>query len=283
MTKEKMITPAEQRKIKRLWENKGDTMGLRNLKTRRTEGSFARIRLALQPAEVKDAWVKSTLMEPYPKLMDLACDVGMSDESFARWFQKAAPELMEPWLEQAKAQIDKATNTALRDFVVANTHKATHVKGTRERALDFDMLRKVLEQDRSPMVVALKAAGSGAKNIDASLAAIFDRHGISDTAEGITVTDPDFTRSIRYYLKCRREGKLLEQAAEELGLHPESLRWRLRRIHMGQPAKIDVLEEMIQLWLKGESAEAIGEALGMDRNSVGVRLTNYAPRPNEEF
>lgn len=280
MTREKMISDAEARKIKRLWDSKGDRLGLRNLKTRRTAGSYDRIRLALQPTEVKEAWVKSTITEVFLKLSDMACDVGMSDESFARWFHTCAPELMEPWLEQAAPIAHDAPSVALREYIQKHTHKPQR-HHSRDSYIDFEVLRKVLMQDRSPMLVALKASGAKNKNVDAAMSVLLARHGIPESASELHKSDPEFTRSIRYYLKRRRQGALLEDAAQELGLHPESLRWRLRHAHLGQPGAIDVVDECVRLWQEGHSSDGIAQIIGIDPKSAALKVADYAPRPNE--
>lgn len=275
MAKQKKITTAEERKIRRVWSSKGDTLGLR-LTVRQTEGSFANMSLALDPPTVKDAWVKSGTPNPYAKLREFGIATGATDASFAHWFEVAAPELFQPWVEAAAQQIDNAMSAEVRSFVISRTRKGS--RSSREETTNWEVLRKVLLEDKSPMSVALAASGAKAKNVDAAFAALLDAHGIPENSPSLTKADAALTASIRYYLKRRREGALLDAVAGELGLHPESLRWRLRHCSLTRPDQIDLVESVLKMWREGESVDTISQTLGLDRNSVAVKVADYAPR-----
>lgn len=275
MAKQKMITDAEERKIKRVWASKGDTLGLR-LVARQTAGSFANMSLALDPVTVKDAWVKSNTRPPFNKLREFGIATGLADASFAHWFEVAAPELFQSWVESAAQAIDDAMSAEVRAFVISRTRKGN--RSSREETTDWEVLRKVLLEDRSPMSVALAAAGAKAKNVDAAFAALLDAHGIPEDSPSLTKADAALTASIRHYLKRRREGALLDAVAEELGLHPESLRWRLRHCSLTRPDQIDLVESVLKMWREGESVDTISQTLGLDRNSVAIKIADYAPR-----
>lgn len=279
----KKITESEKRRIQR-WLDKGDRLGLR-LHPRATAGSAAFVNLTLEPERVKDAWLRSTHANPWSKVSDLARRVGLEDQSFLNWFELAAPELLEDWVEQAasKGVDDPKCSAAAAAWFSARVKASNPRPQSLSKRLDWAAFEQIFGRDRTPIAVALRATGAKVASTFEALERELEARGYDVSAPRLCKDDPEFCASIREYLRLRRApGSITESAAAQAqGLHPASLHWRLAQVRMVHVSDVHVVEEILTRWRQGESVGQIAKALDMSTGSVSVRIADFAPRGQE--
>jgi hypothetical protein len=286
MTQKAKMSESEYRKIRRIW-GKGQTFAEKGVKlVARGPGSTLDIRIPLEHLPVK-ALLLQGVADPTKIVTTVATALGLTEASFMDWLEHAAPVEFADMVTRCTAWTGQFRSKNLSDWLVrrseakGSTRTSGSSRASKADRFDWDAVAACL-RDGCPLEAAMDAGGRAIGErwgYDSQVARIFEERGIVVNTVPLLVDDPLLLQSTRRYLALEGlYGTSIADGAKALGLHEESLIWRLRRKGLRTRTDRDNVREMLRMFDGGSSIAQLSEYFGIGILPIRHKILDHQTR-----